>query len=122
LEEHPVDDTTNRLVDAYYATWGSGDLETFRELLTEDFKFRGALDSADSPGAFIDIIRRNAPMFGEVRFSDIRRVVDGDRAVNLYSFEVGRASVPMAEAFEIRGDRIARIDLYFDPARLRFAA
>ncbi len=111
-------DTTNRLVDSYYAAWGKGDFETFRDLLTDDFQFRGALDSADGPGAFIDIIRRNAPMFGEVRFSDMRRVVEGGRAVNLYTFEVGPASVPMAEAFEIRGDRIARIDLYFDPARL----
>jgi ketosteroid isomerase-like protein len=113
-----LDDTTNRLVDAYYAAWGRGDFEHFHELLTDDFQFRGALDSADGPGAFIDIIRRNAPMFGEVRFSDVRRLVDGGRAVNLYSFEVGPASVPMAEAFEIRGNRIARIDLYFDPARL----
>lgn len=113
-----MDDTTNRLVDAYYAAWGSGDFQTLRHLLTDDFRFRGALDQADGPAAFIDTIRRNAPMFGDVRFSDVRRVVDGSRAVNLYTFEVGPASVPMAEAFEVRGDRIARIDLYFDPARL----
>ena len=113
-----MDDMTSRLVDAYYAAWGSGEFETFRDLLTDDFRFRGALDEADSPAAFIDIIRRNAPMFGAVRFSDVRRVVDGNRAVNLYAFEVGPARVPMAEAFEVRGDRIARIDLYFDPARL----
>jgi ketosteroid isomerase-like protein len=113
-----LDDTTNRLVDAYYAAWGSGDFETFRDLLTDDFRFSGAIDSADGPESFIQLIQRNAPMFGEVRFAAIRRVVDGHRAVNLYSFEVGPASVPMAEAFEVRGDRIARIDLYFDPARL----
>jgi ketosteroid isomerase-like protein len=114
-----MDDTTNRLVDDYYAAWGSGDFETFQELLTEDFRFRGALDQADGPATFVDISRRNAPMFGEVRFSDVRRIVNGSRAVNLYTFEVGPARVPIAEAFEVRGDRIARIDLYSDSAQLR---
>jgi hypothetical protein len=36
--------------------------------------------------------------------------------VNLYTFEAGPARIPMAEAFEVRGDRISRIDLYFDPS------
>ena len=58
-----MDDTTNRLVDAYYATWGSGDFHTFRDLLTDDFRFRGALDSSDGPGSFIQLIQRNASMF-----------------------------------------------------------
>lgn len=111
-------DPTNRLVDAYYAAWGSGDFDQFAEILTGDFQFRGAVDRADGPGAFVELIKRNAPMFGEVHFADVRRVVDGPRAVNLYTFEVGSARVPMAEAFEVRGDRIARIDLYFDPAQL----
>ena len=111
-------EATNRLVDAYYTAWGTGDFDLFGEILTDDFQFRGAVDHADGPGAFVELIRRNAPMFGEVGFGDVRRVVDGSRAVNLYTFEVGPARVPMAEAFEVRGDRIARIDLYFDPARL----
>jgi len=111
-------DMTRRLVDAYYAAWGSGDFERFGEILSDDFRFRGAIDRADGPAAFVDLIRRNAPMFGEVGFGDVRRVVDGSRAVNLYVFEAGPARVPMAEAFEIRDDRIARIDLYFDPAAL----
>ncbi|HEU4921238.1 MAG TPA: nuclear transport factor 2 family protein [Candidatus Limnocylindrales bacterium] len=109
---------TSQLVDAYYAAWGSGDLDRFDDILTDDFQFRGSLDQADGPAAFVALVRRNAPMFGEVRFADVRRVVDGPRAVNLYTFEAGPSRVPMAEAFEVRGDRIARIDLYFDPARL----
>ena len=111
-------DLTNRLVDAYYGAWGSRNFGQFDTILTADFQFRGALDRADGPTAFIELIKRNAPMFGEVKFTDVRRIVDGQRAVNLYTFEVGPARVPMAEAFEIRGDRIARIDLYFDPAGL----
>lgn len=113
-----MDETTSRLVDAYYEAWGSGDFDRFADLLADDFRFRGALDQADGPDEFVKIIRRNAPMFGDVAFSDVRRVVDGERAVNLYTFDVGPAHVPMAEAFEVRGDRIARIDLYFDPAQL----
>jgi ketosteroid isomerase-like protein len=111
-------DATNRLVDAYYGAWGSGSFDQFHQILTEDFQFRGAVDQADGATAFVELIRRNAPMFGQVNFADVRRIVDGQRAVNLYTFEVGPARVPMAEAFEVRGDRIARIDLYFDPARL----
>ena len=113
-------DTTTRLVDAYYDCWASGDLERFAEILTDDFVFRGALDRADGPTAFVELIRRNAPMFGGARFADVRRVTDGPRSVSLYTFQVGAAQVPMAEAFEVRGERISRIDLYFDPAK--FAA
>jgi ketosteroid isomerase-like protein len=113
-------DATTRLVDDYYDTWGSGEFDRFGEILTDDFVFRGAMDQADGPAAFIALIKRNAPMFGDVQFGDVRRIVDGRRAVNLYTFGVGKARVPMAEAFEVRGDRISRIDLYFDPAQ--FAA
>jgi ketosteroid isomerase-like protein len=107
---------TNRLVDGYYAKWGAGDFEGLAGLLTEDFAFRGAMDSADGPAGFVALIRRNAPAFQGARFANVRRVVDADRAVSLYDFELGELSVPMAEAFEVRDDRIARVDLYFDPA------
>ena len=110
---------TDRLVDAYYENWGRGDFDRLRDILSDDFRFRGALDRADGPDAFIALIKQNAPSFGQVAFSDIRRIVDGDRAVNLYDFHAGPVSVPMAEAFEVRADRISRIDLYFDPARFR---
>ena len=112
-------DTTTRLVDAYYEHWGWGDFDALRGILSDRFRFRGAIDQADGPDAFIDLIRRNAPMFGEVAFDDVRRVVDGATAVNLYTFRAGPAQVPMAEAFEVEDDRISRIDLYFDPARFR---
>ena len=115
-------DVTTRLVDAYYECWAGGDPERFGEILTDDFAFRGALDQADGPTAFIELVRRNAPAFGGARFADVRRVTDGPRAVSLYTFQVGAAQVPMAEAFEVRGDRISRIDLYFDPAKLATGA
>jgi ketosteroid isomerase-like protein len=108
---------TSRIVDAYYDCWANGDFDRFGEILTDDFVFRGAMDRADGPAAFVELIRRNAPLFGGARFTDVRRVVDGPRAVSLYTFEVGAARVPMAEAFEVRGEQISRIDLYFDPAQ-----
>jgi ketosteroid isomerase-like protein len=108
-------DATNRVVDAYYAAWGTGDFDEVGALLTDDFTFRGPMGDANGPAAFVDQIRRNASLFGDVRFSDVRRVADGERVVNLYTFEAGPAAIPMAEAFEVRGDRISRIDLYFDP-------
>lgn len=111
-----MSDATTRLVDAYYTYWGSGEFDRLRAILADDFAFRGAIDSADGPDAFVELIQRNAPMFGAVSFDDVRRVVDGTRAVNLYTFVAGPARVPMAEAFEVRDDRISRIDLYFDPA------
>jgi ketosteroid isomerase-like protein len=113
-------DATTRLVDAYYDCWASGDFERFSEILADDFAFRGAMDRADGPGAFVELVKRNAPMFGGARFADVRRIIDGPRAVSIYTFQVGAAQVPMAEAFEVHGDRISRIDLYFDPAQ--FAA
>ena len=112
-------DSTNQLVDAYYSAWGGGDFGRLGALLSDDFRFRGPMDSADGPDAFVALIRRNAPLFGEAAFEDVRRVVDGARAVNLYDFVAGPARVPMAEAFEVCDGRIARVDLYFDPAPFR---
>ena len=109
-------DDTVRLVDAYYAAWASGDFERVAALLADDFRFRGPMGDADGALAFVQQIRDQAPLFGEVRFDDVRRVVDGARAVSLYTFVAGPARVPMAEAFELDGDRITRIDLYFDPS------
>lgn len=68
---------------------------------------------------FVELIRRNASAFSGAAFSDVRRLVDGDRAVCLYQFELGGTRVPMAKAFEVRDAHIARVDLYFDPAALR---
>jgi ketosteroid isomerase-like protein len=118
VKENDMADATTRLVNAYYAYWGRGEFDRLKTILADDFQFRGALDAADGPAEFVDLIERNAPMFGDVTFADVRRIVDGPRLVNLYTFEAGAARVPMAEAFEVRGGRIARIDLYFDPARL----
>jgi ketosteroid isomerase-like protein len=78
-----MSDTTNRLVDTYYDSWGKGDFDGLAGILADDFVFRGALDRADGPAAFVALIRRNAPLFGDVRFDDVRRVVDGTRAVSL---------------------------------------
>jgi ketosteroid isomerase-like protein len=112
-------ESTAAAVDAYYARWRAGDFDALRRLLTADFAFRGPMDRADGPAAFIDLISRNASAFSGATFSDVRRVVDGDRAVSLYTFELGGARVPMAEAFEVRNSQIARVDLFFDPAQLR---
>ena len=103
-------------MDAYYAAWGHREPDRVGELLMEDFRFQGPTGDAAGPAAFVAQIRQNAQMFGDVRFANVRRVVDGQRAVNLYTFEAGAARIPMAEAFEVRGDRISRIDLYFDPS------
>jgi len=111
-------DEVTQAVDRYYAAWDSGDFEGLTQLLTEDFQFRGPMGDADGAAAFVEQIRRNAPMFGTVTFADVRRLVDGQRVVSLYTFAAGPARVPMAEAFEMRGDRISRIDLYFDPTPL----
>lgn len=111
-------ESTAAVVDAYYARWGS-DLQQLRDLLTDDFFFRGPLDRADGPDEFIELVRRNASAFSGAAFSDVRRLVDGDRAVFLYQFELGGSQVPMAEAFEVCDAHIARVDLYFNPAALR---
>jgi hypothetical protein len=116
-------DQTERIVDACDAAWGSGDVHRVGALLTEDLRFRGPMGDADGPAAFVDRIRRNAPMFGAVRVTDRRRIVDEQRVVSRYPFESGPTRVPMAEAFDVRGDRNARVDLSFDPSpRVRGAA
>jgi ketosteroid isomerase-like protein len=114
-----VADTTTELIDAYYRHWGRGDFAALRGILAEDFVFRGPMDRADGPAAFIELIQRNASMFGEAQFEDVRRVIDGARAVSLYSFVAGEARVPMAEAFEVQGNKLSGVDLYFDPSPFR---
>lgn len=77
------------------------------------------LSRADGADDFVALIRRNAVAFAGAAFFDVRRVIDGDRAVCLYEFELGGVRVPMAEAFEVRDGQVARVNLYFDPTLLR---
>lgn len=74
---------TNRLVDAYYKHWGRGDVDALGRILTGGFVFHGPLDAADGPAAFIEVIRRNAPMFGSVQFEDLRRDLSSGLARSL---------------------------------------
>lgn len=86
---------TNRLVDAYYEHWGRGDFDALGRILTGDFVFRGPLDAADGPAALIEVIRRNAPMFGSVQFEDLRRDLSSGLARSLAAdslSEVGNAN------------------------------
>jgi ketosteroid isomerase-like protein len=114
-----VPGTTAQLVDAYYDNWGRGDFAALHGMLSDDFVFRGPMDRADGPAAFIELIQRNASIFGNAHFEDVRRVIDGSRAVSLYTFVAEQARVPMAEAFEMQGNQLRRVDLYFDPSPFR---
>jgi limonene-1,2-epoxide hydrolase len=93
-------DNTVKLVDAYYAAWGESDFDGLAALLTEDFRFRGAMDQAEGPEDFIALIRRNAPIFGAVEFTDIRREAPaGERPIEGGGDDHGAAHVdPCAAA------------------------
>jgi ketosteroid isomerase-like protein len=111
--------SVRELAEKYYACWKDLAFDRLGGVLSKDFVFRGAMDSADGPDAFIALAKRNAPMFDGASFGAPRQVVDGDRLVMLYDFSVRGITVPMAEAFEARDGRISRIDLYFDPTPFR---
>ena len=113
--------TSSRVVRDYLSAFTSGDMETARSLLADEFSFRGPILEADGRDAFFEGAAGLAPVVRGYRM--LRQWEDGDDVCSVYEFNVetpaGAGSVLMSEWNTVRDGRLTSGRLVFDTAALR---
>jgi ketosteroid isomerase-like protein len=100
------------IVERYHEAWARRDFETARSLLHDDLRFRGPIDTFDNADDYLAALSRLAGMVEEV---DVQRVVAaGDDVVVLLELVTPMGRAPVAEWYQVRGDRIGSAQAYFD--------
>ena len=91
-----------------------GDLNELANVLAENLYFSGPFYEFHSADAYIDALKSGPPR--DFQYEMIGAYEDGTTACLMYQFQKPGVSVPMAQYFETRHDRISRILLVFDTA------
>ena len=105
-------------VVAYLDAFTSGDSETVRKMLSDEFTFRGPMAQIDGADAFIE---ETAPLKMITRgYNMLRQWEDDGEVCSIYEFLVetpaGAGGVCMAEWNEISEGKLASARLVFDTA------
>ena len=98
---------------AYSQSLRIKDLQKLREVLAEDFTFKGPLMSFDSADAFVEAIGK---MPFEATVEGSRFVADGNRVAHAFLWRMtapAKADIPMCEFFEVSGAKIRSAELFY---------
>jgi ketosteroid isomerase-like protein len=102
-----------QLAEEYFAAWTDKDFERARELLADDLRFEGPLETFNDADSFVASLRR---LGGIVTGAETQRVFgDGDEACVIYDLKT--APVPSSrtcEWYRLRDGKIASISAMFD--------
>lgn len=110
--------TPAQIFTDYLTAFTSGDLDTARSLVADDFTFDGPMMQVSGKEAFFAGAGQLAPV---VRgFKMLRQFEDGDEVCSIYEFRVGSPATPgsvvMSEWCTVRNGRLASARLVFDTA------
>ena len=103
------------IVGRYKEAFGSGDVQTARSLLADDFHFEGPFETFDNPDDYLQSLARLAPIVEGV---DVKKVLaDGDDVVTIYDLHTNSpaGTSNIAEWATVKGGKIAEIRVFFDP-------
>jgi SnoaL-like domain len=102
------------IVELYHEAWKRHDFEAVRGLLHDNLGFRGPFDTFENADDFVAAIRQLAPIVADVRLT--KTFADGDDVCLLYDMVTNTpaGTQPIAEWYQVRGDRIGAIQVYFD--------
>ncbi len=111
--------TNREIVEQYLEAFGKSEFDSVRELLHDDFSFRGPMESHESADSFVGSIRSH--MQGFVKRITLSHIFeDGDNVAVFYDMVTNTpaGTLGMAELYRIRQSKIASITLIFDPRPL----
>lgn len=104
------------LIQSYFETFFQGPAvhSQVRSWLTEDFKFRDPLMSADSAQEYVDQL---TAMGDEMAlYADVKQLVsEGDVVAARVDFQSPAGVVAYAQWFTLRDGKIARLEVIYDP-------
>ncbi len=102
----------NNYIRKFFSEKGA-DLEAIRPMLADEFRFWGPLMTAESADDFIAQLRKMAPIKLAIKQLDL--LVDGDRAVLVFEFNMPDGPVAAAEWYRVRDGKIVEMKLHNDP-------
>lgn len=110
------------LATRYLEAVGAKDYGAVAQALTTDLAFKGPFMRSHSSDAFIESLKRMAPIWGGNRIREV--FAEGDRACVIYDFvsTTQAGSMPCIELLTFDGDRIRSVELFFDRAQFAPAA
>lgn len=104
------------IVRSYFETFFSGEARhsEVRSLLTDDFRFRGPLMTADSAD---DYVAQLTSLGDEMELhADVRKLVgDGDVVAALVDFQGPAGPMTYAQWFTLRDGRFSSLEVVYDP-------
>jgi hypothetical protein len=106
------------IVTAYIQAAGSHNYDAVSGYVAENVSFKGPLSESTGAANFIAGLKRMAPIWLR---NEVRHVfVNGDRVCVIYDFVTNMplGALPCAEVLSFDGDRIANVELFFDPSQL----
>lgn len=97
--------------------WTSGDLDTARELLSDDVTFEGPFGHTEGADAYLDGAAQMSESIRGVALT--RSIVEGDDVCLMYDLVTESAEpVPTVGWYHFRHDKIDHVRAYFDPRPL----
>jgi ketosteroid isomerase-like protein len=112
-------DTTRRVVEAYFAAWTAKKVDEAYALLAENLEFSGPTASYRSADEFRPALVTFAAMTKEARIAEL--MVEGDRAAMLYDCELPPpvGGLRIASFFRVENGKIRWYETLFDATELR---
>ena len=101
------------VVGRYKQAFGSGEMQTARSLLADDFRFEGPFDTFDNPDDYLQSLAKLAPIVEGV---DVKKVLaDGDDVVTIYDLKTSTVGTSrVAEWATVKDGKIVELRAYFD--------
>jgi hypothetical protein len=88
------------------------DLERLKDILAEDLSFTGPLYTFNSAKDYINSLKEDPPC--GMKYEIIKSFEDESGANLIYNFHKENISTTMTQLFEVKDDKISKINLVFD--------
>ena len=97
--------------------FGNGDIEELLMILSDNFTFEGPLYKFDTPQGYVQSLQLDPPK--DFKYKIIKAFEDESSACLIYQFSKQNLNLPMAQLFEIEGNKIKQITLIFDASAFK---
>ncbi len=106
------------IVDRYFAAMSEKDFATIRALVHDDVTFKGAMGTTEGADDYVGGLRQTLKNMRVVRRQAI--AAEGENVFQVYDLVMSEPDVtlPVAQWLCVRDDKIAALQVFFDPRPL----
>lgn len=92
--------------------YSGNNLDRLKDILASDLSFTGPLYAFNSAADYVNALKSDPP--GGMNYKIIKSFDDENSACIIYQFYKGNVSTQMAQLFEVKDEKINKINLIFD--------